>query len=130
VRSNNEDAKNVLGNLNKLSRLLPDHYPFAAYHQPSPGSMEPIQGIKAGSRIDKQRGFEAVVDYLGYADTSRESLKQYLSTAPQTTDDQKKIVHEYKQELQKVQSAIKELEDGLNGESALMEAIDFIFFEK
>ena len=130
VRSNNEGAQNIFGNLNKLSRLLPDHYPFTAYHQPTPNLIEPIQGIKAGSLVERQRGFEAVLDYLGYADTSRESLNKYLSIAPQTTDDQKKIVNEYKQELQKIQSAIKELEDRLNGESALMEAIDFIFFEK
>jgi hypothetical protein len=130
VRANNEGAKNIFGNLNKLSRLLPDRYPFTAYHQPSPVSIEPIQGIEAGYPIDKQRGFEVVLDYLGYADTSRESLNKYLSTAAQATDDQKKIVNEYKQELQRVQSAIKELEDRLNGESALMEAIDFIFFGK
>jgi len=130
VSSGNEDAKEIVANLNKLSRLLPDHYPFTTYHQPSPDSidLEPIQN--SGSLIDKQRGFEAVIDYLGYADTSRELLKKYLSCVPQTTDDQKKIVNKYRQELQKVQSAIKELEDRLNGESALMEAIDFIFFEK
>jgi hypothetical protein len=130
VKSNNEDAKKVLGNLDKLSRLLPDRYPFTAYQQISAVSIEPIQGIKAGSPIDKQGGFGAVLDYLSYGDTSRESLKNYLSTVPQVTNEQKRVVNEYKQELQKVQSAIKELEDRLNGESALMEAIDFIFFEK
>lgn len=129
VSPGNEDAKKILANLNKLSRHLPDHYPFTVYHQPSPDSiaLEPIQN--AGSSIDKQRGFEAVTDYLGDANTSRELLKKYLSCAPQMTEDQKKIVNEYKQELQKVQSAIKELEDRLKGESTLMEAIDFIFFE-
>ncbi|NWG75067.1 MAG: hypothetical protein HXY24_10755, partial [Rubrivivax sp.] len=111
-------------------RLLPDHYPFTAFHQPSPHSIELETFMKAGTPIDKQRGFEAVIDYLSYADTSRELLKKYLSCAPQATDNQKKTVNEYKQELQKVQLAIKEFEDRLNGESALIEAIDFIFFEK
>lgn len=130
VLTGDEGVKDIAANLNKLFSLLPDKYPFTAYHQPSPDSIEPIQDISEGSIVDKQRGFEAVIDYLGYADTSRKSLENYLKTAPHATDDQKKIVNEYKQELQKVQEAIKELEDGLNGESALTEAIDYIFFGK
>jgi len=124
VNSGNENARDILTNLNKLSSLLPDHYPFTAYHQPSPGSIEPIQGIIEGTDIDKKSGFKAVIDYLGYADTSRESIENYLKTGMPTPDEPAK----YKQELQKVQSAINELEDKLNGESALMEAVDFIFF--
>lgn len=128
AESGNEGAKDIILNLDKLSRHLPDYYPFTVYLQTSQNSIEPIQ--KIGYPIEKQRGFEAVVDYQGNADTSHELLAKYLSTAPQATDDQKKIVNEYKQELQRVQSAIKELEDRLNGESALIEAIDFIFFGK
>lgn len=130
VKLGNEGARDISIKLNKLSGLLPDKYPFTAYHQPSPNSIEPIKDIKVGAAVNKQNGFDTVIDYLGYADTSRESLTKYLGTAPQTTDDEKKIVDAYKQELRKVQSAINELEDRLNGESALMEAIDFIFFGK
>mgnify|MGYP001572376412 CR=1 FL=1 len=128
VLTGDEGVKDIVADLNKLSSLLPDQYPFTAYHQPAPNSIAPIQ--KIGYPVDKKRGFEAVVDYLGYADTSRELLEKYLKTAPQDTEEQKKLINERKQELQKVQVAIKEIENRLNGESVLMEAIDFVFFGK
>jgi len=124
LKSGNEDAKRITENLDKLSHLLPDNYPFTAYHQPSANSIEPLQNI--GVPVDKKHGFEVVIDYLGYADTSRYSLEKYLKNASLSAEDRKK----YEQELQNVRSAILEMEERLNQEPILMDAIDYVFFGK
>lgn len=129
VNASNENAMEVSANLDKLTNLLPDNYPFTAYNPPT-DSTKPVKKITAGNPVEKQHGFMSVIDYLTHADNSCKSLEKYLSTTPQTTDDEKKIAEAFKQDLQKAQSAIIEIEDRLNGESSFIDAIDFVFFGK
>lgn len=124
MKSGNEDARRIAENLDKLSLLLPDNYPFTVYHQPLPNSIEPLQNI--GFPVDKKLGFNTVIDYLGYADTSRYSLAKYLVSGSLSAEEKKK----YEEELHNVRTAIMEMEDRLNQEPILMDAIDFVFFGK
>jgi hypothetical protein len=125
-----KDAEDVSINLNKLSILLPDKYPFTAYHQPFPDAIECIQNVEEGDAVNKQSGFGDVLDYVGYAHTSREILAKCPNNAQQVAGCRKKNVIDCKQELQRVQSAITDLEGRLSGNSALMEDIEFTFLGK
>lgn len=125
-----KDAEDISNNLDKLSSLLPDKYPFTGYHRPSPDAFECVHGAEEGDAVNKQNGFGDVIDYIGYAGTSREFLAKCPDTAQQVADCRKKNVIDCKQELQKVQSAINDLETRLSGDPALMEAIEFTFLGK
>lgn len=121
AESGDESAKNIIVKLNKLADLLPETYPFAVYIQQSSDLVKVYQEI--GHSTGKNRGFDAVMDYQQNANRSRDVLKEYLQK-------NKKEVNKYNQDLQKIELAINELEVKLNRESALIEAVDFVFFEK
>lgn len=121
------EADQIRVPLDALDRLLPDRYPFNSYE------FEPLRGIRrsaevvAGAKIDG-KGFQAVLDFLGYAQTTVQTLHGYLPTAPLDTEEERRTVHRLEKELQSARAALEEIGNRMSQEPALMEAIDFVFF--
>ncbi len=120
------EGEAIRGELDSLDRLLPERYPFSLYEFTSPTEIQKDTEVVAGVKIDVQ-GFQAIVDFLGYANTTVETLERYLPMARQETEEQRRAVSHLEQELQSARAARQEIGSRLNGESALMEAIDFVF---
>ncbi|MGD9167226.1 MAG: hypothetical protein PVH33_10980 [Syntrophobacterales bacterium] len=108
------EAEGIRTELDALDRLLPGRYPFSLYEFTSPREVRKDSTVVTGARI-KREGFKTVLDFLGYAQTTIETLQGRLK------NDQ------LKREYQAARSAREEMGNRLNGEPALMEAIDFVF---
>ena len=119
-------AERLKGQLDRLGRLLPKRYPFSFYEFTSSAEIVRDTEIVAGARIEGD-GFEAVLDFLGYAEGTIETLRLYLATAPRETQEQQESAA-LEQELQSAQTAYDKTLGRLISESALIEAIDFVFF--
>lgn len=109
-----QEAKRIQKELDGLDRLLPERYPFSLYEFASPTEVRKDSDVVEGAVV-KREGFESVIKFLGNAQTTIQTLQGYLK------NDQ------LKREYQAAWSAREEMGDRLNGEPALMEAIDFVF---
>ena len=112
-----EKARSIRSKLDALEQLLPKSYPFSLYIFKSPTEIQKDSKIVAGARIEGM-GFQAVLDYLGNANTTVETLERHL---------QSKTDAQLAQNLQSARDALKEIGDRLNLEPVLMKAIDFVF---
>ena len=121
------DAERVRGDLDKLAGLLPEQYPFTLYEQTSPSVLQRDSTVVVGAKVDR-KGFSDVKDYLGYAQTTTETLERYLSRAPRDSEEARSAVSKLDQELRAARSALADISNRLSGESALMRAVDFVFF--
>lgn len=116
-----EEADSINTKLDTLERLLPKRYPFSLYTFKSPTEIQKDSKIVAGAVIEG-KGIQAVLDYLGDAGTTVETLERYLGHYPQREADTRLV-----QELQSARDALKAISDRLYREPILMEAIDFVF---
>jgi hypothetical protein len=121
------EADRIGVQLDALDRLLPDRYPFTFYELASPGEIRRDPEVVAGAEIDG-RGFQAVLDFLGYAETTVETLHGYLPSAPRETEEQRRTASQLEKELQSARAALEEIGNRLSLEPTLMEAIDFVFY--
>lgn len=112
-----EQAERIREKLDALNRLLPSVYPFSLYTLTYPERIQKSPTIVAGARIERN-GFQAVLDYLGYAESTVETLEG----DPQTKSDP-----QLAQDLRAAQNALKEIGEFLHHQPVLMEAIDFVF---
>jgi hypothetical protein len=107
-------AEAIRADLDGLDRFLPDRYPFSLYEFSSPTELLKDSTVVRGAVVERE-GFQSVIDFLGNAQTTIETLRDY------PMNDQ------LKREYQAAWAAREEMGDRLNGEPALMEAIDFVF---
>jgi len=107
-------AEAIRAELDALDHLLPDRYPFSLYEFASPTEVRKDSTVVRGAVI-KREGFKTVTDFLGYAQTTIETLQGYMK------NDQ------LEREYQAAWTAREKIGDLLNYEPALMEAIDFVF---
>ena len=80
-----------------------------------------------GAKIDGE-GFQAVLDFFGNAKYTVDVLKRYIPIAARETDEQRKYAAQLEEELQSARIALERTLHSLRSESALIEAIDFVFF--
>lgn len=111
------ESKEQIEKLDQLDKLLPKTYTFSLYSFKSQTEVERDSKIITGSKVNID-GFQSVIDYIGYAQTSLETLRSYPAT---TTDSV--LSKEYRRAV----SALDDIHQRLNAESALLEAIDFVF---
>ncbi len=121
------EAGRICGRLDAADHLLPEYYTFSLYEFASPTEIRKDSAIVAGARVDGN-GFGAVLNYLGCAQTTIETLQAYLRTLPRGTEEQRRIAFGLEQELRSARAALEEMTERLSEESALMEAMDFVFF--
>lgn len=110
-----EEAARVRTRLDTLEQLLPQNYPFSLYLSISPTEIQKDPEVVAGSNV-KGKGFQAVLDYLGNAQSTVETLEGN----PGVLNDPQRL-----QDLEQARAAFKEV-CGRSG-SEIMEAIDFVF---
>jgi len=123
-----DEADSVREKLDKLTKVLPDRYPFSLYEfeDESLNLINSNDEITIGAKINADN-FQSVVDYLGCAQTTIETLESYLPNAPHETDQEKKAVLQLEGELRSTRAALSDVGNSLNSEPALIEAIDFVF---
>ena len=121
VKAGNNNAIKISLSLNRLSNMLPDKYPFVVYFPPVPKQTALTVFQQKGVAVDKKRGFDEVISYLGNARQSRQTIEKYLNNSPQTAD-------EYKKELEIIRSVSMELENKIIREPAFIDAVDFVMF--
>lgn len=109
-------AEAVLSDLNVLDMLLPDRYPFSLYELYSPSSRPAKDATVVAGAIVERKGFRSVIDYIGLAQETIDTLKDFQTDA------------ELKAAYQAAQSAKEEIDERLYQDPALIKAIDFVFF--
>jgi hypothetical protein len=119
-------AEAIRTDLDALDRVLPDLYPFSLYEFRSLTELQKDSTVVTGAVI-KREGFQTVIDFLGNAQSTVETLKDYLKNASRETETERETVAQLEQEYQSAWTAREEIGDRLNGEPALMEAVDFVF---
>jgi hypothetical protein len=112
-----EEADSILTKLDTLEKLLPKKYPFSLYTLKSPTEIQKDSTIVAGAQIE-DKGFQAVLNYLGNTNTAVDILERYL---------QNKTDLQLAQDLKSARDALKEIGNRLYHEPILMQAIDFVF---
>ena len=117
------DADRVRGDLDKLASLLPEKYPFSLYEWTSPSVLQRDSTVVVGAKVDR-KGFSDVIDYLGNAQKTTKTLESYMSGAPRDSEEARRL----DQELHAARSAFADISNRLNGEPALMRALDFVYF--
>ena len=110
-----DQANSIRAKLDTLENLLPKTYPFSLYTLKSPTEIQKDSTIVEGARI-QDKGFQAVLNYIGYAESTVETLEGHPQSDPQLDKDRKFA-----------RAALKQISDRLSGEQVLMEAIDFVF---
>jgi len=120
------EAENVRKKLDKLVSVLPVRYPFSLYEYVSPTQINGNEEITIGAEV-KADNFQCVVNFLGYAHTTIETLEHYLPNASRRTDQERKAVLQLEGELRSARAALSDVGNRLNHESMLIEAIDFVF---
>jgi len=121
------DADRTRGDLDKLASLLPEKYPFTLYELTSPSVLQKDSTVVVGAKIDR-KGFSEVIEYLGNAQKTTKTLETYLPGAPRGSEGERSAASQLELELQAARSALADISKRLNGEPALMRAVDFVFF--
>ena len=121
-----DEADSVREKLDRLVSVLPDRYPFSLYEYISPTQINSDEEVMIGAKV-KVENFQSVVNFLGCAQTTIETLESYLPNAPRETDQERKAVLQLEGELRSARAALSDVGNRLNRESALVEAIDFVF---
>lgn len=133
-----EDLKNrqdsaslqALAHLDSLSRLLPPTYPFSAYEFENPGTVrKDLEFVKGAEVKQKDQGFRGVLDYLGYAETTVETLRNYLPTAPRESEAQQVAATELGDELKAAEQSLRDVSHQLYQDRAALDAIDRVFLD-
>jgi hypothetical protein len=83
--------------------------------------------VVAGATIDR-KGFSEVLEYLGHGQKTTKTLESYLPRAPRDSEVERSAASKLEQELRAAKSALADISNRLNGEPALMRAVDFVFF--
>jgi hypothetical protein len=114
-----EEAQNILTKLDALEQQLPlpKSYQYSLYTLNSQKLPQKDSKIIAGAKVEG-KGFDAVLDYLGNAESTVEVLEGDLKS---------KADPQLSQDLQLAQNALVDIGERLNHQSVLMEAIDFVF---
>ena len=121
-----DEADSVRKKLDELVIVLPDRFPFSLYEYESQTQIQSNDEITIGAEIEAD-SFQSVVDFLGYAQTTIETLESYLPNATRETEQDRKAVLQLEGEIRSARAALIEVGDRLNSEPALIEAIDFVF---
>ena len=120
------EADGVRKKLDELVSVLPDRFPFSLYEYESQTQIQSNDEITIGAEIHAD-SFQSVVDFLGYAQTTIETLESYLPNAPRETEQDRKAVLQLEGEIRSARAALSDVGNSLNSEPALIEAIDFVF---
>ncbi len=131
LRSRKEsDSQQALAGLDNLARLLPPTYPFSAYEFSDPGTVrKDLDFVKGAEVKQKTQRFRGVLDYLGYAETTVETLRSYLPTAPRETEAQKAATAELGDELKAAEESLRDMSRQLYQDRAVLDAIDGVFLD-
>jgi hypothetical protein len=121
-----DESGRIRAQLDALDHLLPDNYPFSLYEFTSPTEIRKDSEVVAGAKIEG-KGFYAILDFLGCAETTIETLDAYLRNAPRETEEQRLSASHLERELESARTACDDIAVNLNLEPALMTAIDFVF---
>ena len=116
----------VRAELDALDRLLPDTYPFSLYEFYSPTEVAEAPEVLAGAKIEG-KGFQAILDYLGYAETTVGTLEMFLPNAPRETEEQRTTASLLETELASARMAYNDIATKLSLEPAIRNAIDSAF---
>lgn len=128
------EAERILEELNKLATLLPDRYPFTLYEvnlqQTDDGRsryiIEKDLMIIQGAKV-KRQDFNSLIDYCSNALSTVEAIESYLPNAPKDTEEQLNKISLLTGELGSAQAALEDIQEQLNKETSIIEAIDFVF---
>jgi hypothetical protein len=120
------EADSVRKKLDELVIVLPDRFPFSLYEYESQTQIQSNDEITIGAEIEAN-SFQSVVDFLGYAQTTIETLESYLPNAPRETEQDRKAALQLEGEIRSARAVLSDVGNSLNSEPALIEAIDFVF---
>jgi hypothetical protein len=115
-------ADEIRKNLDNLGALLPETYPFTLYEFSSPTEVSKSKEVMSGAKVAK-RDFRGVLDYLGYGTKTAETLERYLTQAK--VDVAARSVLE--SDLRSAREAVDKVNLVFGSQSALAQAVDFVF---
>ena len=123
-------SQQTLAEFDTLVRLLPQTYPFSAYEFTDPVTVLKIEEFEKGAHvIQKSQGFRGVLEYLGYAETTVETLRSYLATAPLGSEVRKAAAVELGNELKAAEKSLRDVSHQLYQDRAVLDAIDRVFLD-
>jgi len=118
-------SKQTLAQLDGLTRLLPSTYPFTAYEFADPGTVQKDPDFVKGAAVkQKSQGFRGLLDYLGYGDTTIDTLGSYLPSAPRETEAQKNAAAELGEELTAAEKSVHDVIRQMYRDPDFQDAID------
>jgi len=116
-------ANEIKIKLDTLGSFLPQLYPFTLYESASPTEIGKSSKIVTGAKV-LQRDFIGVLDYLGYSRQTIDNLEWYLSH-PKSIPTAEKT--ELTNNLLAAREAMKKTNNDLGEQSAIADAVDFVF---
>lgn len=121
------EADKIRSELDKLDHLLPKKYPFSLYEFEGPITAPSKDALIVTGAAIQTNGFRSVLDYLGYARTTADTLGSYLPKASRASEEERNTAFQLDIAYRSAQVALTDIGERLNREPVLMETIDFVF---